>query len=206
MSIEYEYEPVRGLPEHLPEGERILWQGSPDWRRLARDAFKTRWIAGYFAALALLALVDGSRAGLILTLAVAAIGLVLLHGLAFISARSTVYTITNRRIVLRFGAALTKCVNVPMVAIGGAAVKRNRDGSGDISLALCQPHRLGYAQFWPHARPWKINEPQPMLRSIDRVEAVAGQLETALLAALPNGRRVVAAAAVAQPRATWATT
>jgi len=27
-------EPVRGLPEKLPAGERILWQGMPDWHPL----------------------------------------------------------------------------------------------------------------------------------------------------------------------------
>lgn len=190
MSLEYDNEPVRGLPERLPAGEQIVWQGSPEWSRLARDAFKTRWIAAYFAALIVWALVDGSTAGLAMTAVVAVVGLGLLHGLAYLSARTTVYTITSRRVVLRFGIALPKCINLPMAAIGSADIKRNPDGSGDIPLSLCQPHRLGYVQFWPHVRPWEIGSPQPMLRSISDVEPVAKLLGDTLIAALPNGRRV----------------
>ena len=37
---DFKFEPVRGLPEALPEGEHILWQGSPVPGRLARDAVK----------------------------------------------------------------------------------------------------------------------------------------------------------------------
>ena len=36
---EHEFEPVHGLPEKLPAGEKILWQGSPDWKTLANEAF-----------------------------------------------------------------------------------------------------------------------------------------------------------------------
>jgi hypothetical protein len=48
---EFEHEPVRGLPEKLPAGERILWQGTPSWRALAIRAFHARKVALYFAAL-----------------------------------------------------------------------------------------------------------------------------------------------------------
>ena len=36
---EHDDEPQNGLPEALPAGERLLWQGSPDWRVLARHGF-----------------------------------------------------------------------------------------------------------------------------------------------------------------------
>ena len=60
---EYENEPVRGLPGVPPPGERILWQGSPDWRTLARTAFHTRLIAGYFAVLVAIAIVSAVMPG-----------------------------------------------------------------------------------------------------------------------------------------------
>mgnify|MGYP005988351047 CR=1 FL=1 len=44
---DFAVEPVRGLPEALPEGEHILWQGSPSVMRLAREGFKINWIIGY---------------------------------------------------------------------------------------------------------------------------------------------------------------
>lgn len=200
MSAEYDLEPIRGLPGNLPEGEHILWQGAPSWRRLARDAFKTRWIAAYFAALLLWAAIDGNASGFAMTLAVGAAGLTLLHMLAWLAARATVYTITNRRVVFRFGIALPKCVNLPMTAISGAGLKCNADGTGDIPLALSGANRLGYVQFWPHARPWKVAAPEPMLRALPDVARVAALLSEALVAAVPNGRRVsIVESAVSEP-------
>ena len=51
MSTEYENEPIPGLPGIPPKGEHILWQGSPDWQVLARTAFHTRLVTGYFVLL-----------------------------------------------------------------------------------------------------------------------------------------------------------
>jgi hypothetical protein len=48
---DFAFEPTPGLPEKLPEGENLLWQGSPDWRALARSAFHVRKVALYFALL-----------------------------------------------------------------------------------------------------------------------------------------------------------
>ena len=37
VAAEHEFEPQHGLPEPLPCGERIVWQGGPlCWRRAAR--------------------------------------------------------------------------------------------------------------------------------------------------------------------------
>ena len=200
MSAEYDLEPIRGLPGDLPEGEHILWQGAPSWKRLARDAFKTRWVAGYFAVLLLWAAVDGNASGFAMTLLVGAAGAALLHVLAWLAARATVYTITNRRVVFRFGIALPKCVNLPMSAIAGAGLKQNADGTGDIPLSLSGAHRLGYIQFWPHVRPWKVAAPEPMMRALPDVANVAALLSDALLAAVPNGRRAaISESAVSEP-------
>ena len=51
QAAEHEFEAELGLPEPLPRGERLLWQGSPDWRVLARDAMHTRMLSVYFAVL-----------------------------------------------------------------------------------------------------------------------------------------------------------
>ena len=49
----FDFEPVRGLPALLPAGEKLLWQGSPDWRSLAVRAYHVRKIAIYFLLLVL---------------------------------------------------------------------------------------------------------------------------------------------------------
>ena len=183
--MEYDFEPIRGLPGDLPEGERIIWQGSPDWRVFARSALFTRWIAAYFVALGVFALASGSVGGAIGTAIAAIAALGLLAGFAVLVAKTTVYTITNARIVLRIGIALNKCINLPLSAIGEANLRDHGGGFGDIAVTLTQAHRLGYAVLWPHARPFRFREPQPMLRALPDAGHVARQLADACSAISP---------------------
>lgn len=185
---EYDHEPVRGLPGDLPEGETILWQGSPDWRTFARSALHTRWIAGYFAAMALFAIASGSMAGLVAMTVGGALCLALLALFAVMVARTTVYTITNRRVVLRVGVALNKCFNLPLKHIGAANLRPQAAGHGDISLVLAGKHRLGYAVLWPHVRPLRFSQPEPMLRALPDAAATAELLARACAAVTPNQR------------------
>ena len=194
---EYEVEPIPGLPGIPPPGESILWQGSPDARALARSAFHVRIVAGYFAVLAAWALISAIVAGVhsvtdlkgvALTIVVGFIGVGLLHLLAWGSARSTIYTLTNRRIVLRIGMALPKCINLPLGMIGAVDLAVRHDGSGDLPLTITGPQRLGYLALWPHARPWKISTPQPMLRAVPDAATIASMIARTCLAANPDGR------------------
>ncbi|AHE55345.1 photosynthetic complex putative assembly protein PuhB [Sphingomonas sanxanigenens] len=185
---EYENEPIRGLPGPLPEGEQILWQGAPDWRSLARTAYRTRLVAAYFLLLALWAIAGatifgGGYLGVGMTIGLGSIGVILLHVLAWSSARTTVYTLTNRRIVLRIGIAVPKCVNLPLGMIGSVDLATRADGTGDVSLVIMGPAKLGILALWPHARPWKIAKPQPMLRAVPDAKAVAQQIARACRAA-----------------------
>ena len=169
---EYDHEPIPGLPGRLPEGEELLWQGSPDWVGLAQRAFHIRGMALYFAALMVWAVYNGTLVGIALTVAGTVLGLALIAGIAWFSARSTIYSITNRRVVLRYGVALQKCINLPFAQIGAAGIAKDTAGRGDIPLQLTGAHRLGYLQFWPHVRPWKLAKPEPMLRSLKDADAV----------------------------------
>lgn len=205
---EYEIEPIRGLPGMPPAGERILWQGSPDWRVLARIAFHTRLVGGYFIVLALWAAVSalaGPRVdmaaltGVAMTLLVGTLVVALLHLLAWGSARTTVYTLTNRRIVMRIGMAVPKCINLPLGKVAAADLAVRADGTGDMPLTIDGPARLGYLALWPHARPLRIMHPQPMLRAVPQAQQVAGLIARTLLAANPDGQAgaVVGAPSVA---------
>jgi hypothetical protein len=51
---EHELEPQYGLPERLPAGEHILWQGSPDFRTVALRIFHLRKVALYWCCVPLL--------------------------------------------------------------------------------------------------------------------------------------------------------
>lgn len=197
----FEHEPIPGLPERLPAGEHILWQGKPDWKRLALAAFHVRAVSLYFGLIGLWALLSGGGLGGVMATALAAGGAVtLLLLLSWLTARATIYTITNRRVVLRIGVALPTCINVPFTIIDTAGLKRHPDGSGDIPLALSGKPALGYALLWPHARPWRLGNPEPMLRAVPDVDRVAGILGRALADAVPAGRRLpLGDAGAAQP-------
>ena len=209
---DFDFEPVRGLPQMLPQGERMLWQGAPRWQDLAVHAFHVRKVIWYFAGLTLLAgalrYVEGE------SLAYAArpfqwlmpMGLVaaaLLAGLAYMSARTTVYTITTKRVVMRIGMALPVTLNLPFAQIDGAALRVFANGSGDIPLKVTKTERVAYLLLWPHARPFAFAHPQPTLRSVPRADDVASLLAEALAgtapAAMPIAPAPTRAAETRQP-------
>ncbi len=185
---EHEIEPIAGLPGQLPPGERILWQGSPEWRVLARSAFHTRGIAGYFGLLVAVSLAFGSITGVVMTAALGCVALGLLHLLARASARTTLYTLTNRRIVFRIGVAVPKCINLPLSQIASVDLACRADGTGDLPLTLLGSPRMGYLAFWPHVRPWTVGTPRPMLRAIPDAANVAALVARTCLAANPGGQ------------------
>ncbi len=168
MTTEYENEPIKGLPGFLPKDESIVWQGSPDWKALARSVFHVRLVAGWFVFVASLAFVAGGTGplGAAVTLGVALLGLAVLALLAFAQARSTVYTLTQKRLVMRFGMALPKCVNLPLAQIESADLQPAGPGHADIALKTAGRFPLAWLQMWPHVRPWAVARPQPMLRAV----------------------------------------
>jgi Bacterial PH domain len=210
---EHEFEAELGLPEPLPAGERLLWQGSPDWRVMAREAMHLRALSIYFAVLLAWRFatvlsngggaIDAALAVLwLLPLALAA--LAMLAALAWLVSRTAVYTLTDRRVVMRIGVVLSITFNLPYSKIDAASLRLNRDGSGDVGLLLDEADRIAYVHLWPHARPWHLKRTQPMLRALADARAVAGILSTALADSAGVARTSVPA--IAAPERERATT
>jgi len=185
-------EPIPGLPSKLPEGEHILWQGSPGLVSLAIHAFRVRAVAIYFCVIAFwrwasLASSGVSGAEIASTLSAIAIffvaAMTLLFALAYFMKRETIYTITTHRVVMRFGVALRKTVNIPFRLIGSAALKPQGKGHGDVALSLTGPDRLAYLQMWPHVRPFRYTKAEPTLRAIPEAARVANLLAGAVKSA-----------------------
>ncbi|MEO1328396.1 MAG: photosynthetic complex putative assembly protein PuhB [Pseudomonadota bacterium] len=186
---DFDFERVPGLPEELPEGERVLWRGAPDWRVMARRVFLTRVVVWYFVALATLRALSGVADGAgaaeiagaffgVVPMALLSIGL--LAGGAYVIARTTIYTITTRRVVLRYGIAAQITVNVPYSRVATAAAASYPDGSGELSLSLAGSDRFAYLLLWPHVRVWRFRNPEPSLRCVKTVAEPAGILAKAL--------------------------
>ena len=191
MSVEYDNEPIKGLPGFLPKGEAIVWQGSPNWQSLARGVFHVRLVIIWFGFVALSAFIAGGTGlkGAAVSLLVALLGLGILAALAFAQARTTVYTLTNRRIVMRFGIALPKCINLPLKLVESADLNPVGHGHVDVALKLQGRFPLGWLQMWPHIRPWQVGDLQPMLRSVP--ESFVPVLSATLAKADPGAQRPV---------------
>jgi len=202
---EHEFEPQFGLPEPLPADERILWQGAPDWRRLAIEAFHVRKLAVYFAAiLALRAVFVASSGGsgaevikaLLMLLPLALFAMAIATGMAWLSSRTSVYTVTDKRVVMRIGIVLSLTFNLPLKRLATADLRLRADGTGDIPLTLAGTDTIAYLHLWPHARPWRVARPEPMLRCVPEAAQVSAVLARAWAGAtgLPASAPVPAAA------------
>ncbi|MEY2655184.1 MAG: hypothetical protein RLZZ524_2212 [Pseudomonadota bacterium] len=195
---EHEFEALPGLPEPLPAGETVLWQGRPKALAMARQALWLDGIAVYFGALMLWRLVDGQIDGeaagttaLALARMLMPMGLAtaLLLGLGWLMARTTLYTLTSRRVVMRIGVVLGITYNLPLSHIATARLKPHRDGSGDLALVLTGGDRIAYLHLWPHVRPWHLKATEPMLRALPDAALAAERLTQAWLALRADAAR-----------------
>lgn len=179
---------IKPLPEPLPEGEHVLWQGSPAWLPYSRRVFQLFKIALYFMAVIAWVAVSAYRgAGEWAAVAqsmswalppvLGVVGVLALIG--WLYARTTVFTITSKRVIIQSGLALPAAINLPFSKISKADMKTFSDGTGDIELTMTGP-RLLYSMIWPNVRQLRLNRPTPVLRALDQPETVASVLGKAL--------------------------
>jgi hypothetical protein len=193
---EHEWEAAPGLPEPLPKGEKILWQGTPDWWALAIHAFHVRKVAIYFGLMlawqAISLRADGADAVDIVldvtkSLLLVVVALCLLGISAWWSARTAMYTLTDKRLVMRVGIVLSLTFNFPLRCIRSANVKTLAGDHADIALELPAGDRIGWFHLWPHQRAWHVRDPQPTLRCVPDGQAVAELLQRSWVKAQEPG-------------------
>lgn len=179
------------LPADIPPGERVLWFGRPEATSLWRRGYRADWVAAWFGVMTVWNFVSGaSDSGAfvgfvwaIRTLGVGAAALAIFAFLAWLSARTTLYVLTERRVVIKTGIALPIFYNVPFKQIGSASLRMFADGTGDVPVALIDGQRIPYLALWPSARPMRFTSPEPALRCIANAREVAETLGRALSAA-----------------------
>lgn len=191
-----DYEPsINERLQNLPEGEKLVWKGGPAFWPLARRAFHIRGLTLYFIALmawrVASALSDGQSVTDALTYAsmllpLAALAVVLVLVLAWLSARNTAYAITTKRVLIKSGIALTGTLNLPLRYIESAGMKVHADGTGDFPLAIAKGERVAWLLAWPNVRPWRLTHPEPMMRALPDPDRVAAALAQALGGQVPR--------------------
>lgn len=165
---------IRGVNEPLPAGERVLWEGAPDAAALAKHLFFVRPISLYLSAMVLwwvaVNYAQAGTTGFWVTLATQIVlsGGVVVAALMFARAiaRGTTYAITDRRIVLNFGVIFPLTINLPLRYVQGASARQFADKTGQIAVQLTTKEKLAWIVLFPHVRPWKINNPEPLLRGL----------------------------------------
>ncbi|MEL6790849.1 MAG: photosynthetic complex putative assembly protein PuhB [Pseudomonadota bacterium] len=184
-------EPIRGLPQLLPPGERVLWQGAPRPLALAIHALHIRPIGLYFAGLMMWTVISAMTKGMGLgvalgdALAVGIAGLIaigILFVIARMMARASVYTITTNRVVIRSGVALRKYINLPFAQISAVALKARTEKAGDLALEPTRQTKVPLLHLWPHARPFRLLRPVPLLRGLSDAKTPADILVAAIKA------------------------
>jgi hypothetical protein len=182
---EFEIQRALDLPAPLPADERLVWMGAPTCGAIARNVFHLPALAAYFVAvlLAHAAWVAAGDAGIpqallsamrLLPLGLLALGLFLF--LAWMIARTSAYALTDRRVIMRIGVALSITLNIPLRCIASADLRLYADGTGDLPLTLTGNDRMAYLNLWPHARPWQLKNTVPMLLGIPEAERVGALL------------------------------
>ena len=104
------------------------------------------------------------------------VAIFLLLAISYLISSTTVYSITDKRVVMRVGIVLNLSLNIPFGKIETAAYKVYPDKSGDISLSLVPDNKIAYLHLWPHCRPLFFSSPRPRLSCLKDVEVVAFRL------------------------------
>ena len=86
---------------------------------------------------------------------------------------------------MRFGIVVPVTINIPFAIVRSAGLKTYDDGTGDIPIQIGGNGRIAYPHLWPHARPWVVRNPEPMLRGVSQAGSAAGILAVALGRASP---------------------
>lgn len=178
--------PVALRSAEVLDSAAVAWTGRPDAWAAAKRIWRLPWIAAWFAVFA----ADGARLAFAAApvaaprawsgeghlLVVGAVTLAGLGVLAVLTARTTCYEIGGRALTLRYGLALPATLVIPFAAIEAVAIRPHRDGADDVALRLKPEARILYLKLWPHARPWRLFRPEPMLRGVRDAGVAAGLL------------------------------
>ncbi|MEM8796580.1 MAG: photosynthetic complex putative assembly protein PuhB [Pseudomonadota bacterium] len=208
---EHGFEEVPGIPGRLPKGERVLWQGKPDWVNFAIHVFHIRFIALYFAVIAAWRVWDGITAArpaaetigsALYMIVLGTIAIALLSLYAWAISKTTVYSLTNRRVLMRMGVALPLTLNLPFSKVASASLKvrKGEKENGNLAFAALPDERLSYLILWPHVRPFRIGRAEPALRCINNAHEVGAIVSEALKTAQDNQADIAGMTAEAQTR------
>jgi len=179
-----------GEVSRLPAGERVLWQGAPDQRAIARWFLRERWVLGFVALSAGLGVaaalrhVEGLGPRLIgvgtLSVILAIVAIVAIRVFAWQIAKSSSYVITDRRVYFNIGMVLRADANVPYSSVDRIDLLRRSDGSADLMVTLAGDTEIPWLLLFPHMSWRGATRGRPTFRGLRAPEPAADAISNAL--------------------------
>ena len=188
MEYKSKFEPPNDVLSTIPPEERVLWKGRPSFWGLSWHIFAIKWIVFYviillIALIARLGVTDFGTAFKYDFFPFFVSGFLSAFFLLMLSAIQVyhcVYIVTEKRIIIKNGAALAFMISVPFKKIVGVNLQKRLAGIGTIAFELSSDKRVPYISCWPSVRPWFIKAPQPAFACIADVEAVGNIIKNSI--------------------------
>tara|TARA_B000000609_G_scaffold157632_1_gene152676 strand:+ start:919 stop:1557 length:639 start_codon:yes stop_codon:yes gene_type:complete len=181
MEYKSKFEAPKNILDAIPNGESILWKGRPSLWGFSWNLFGLKWITLYLSMLSIVSVArffasDFYTAFYVDFLPFFLSGIfasIILIGLAATQTYSTVYIITENRVIIKTGAALSFLISMPFKKIKEVNLQKRGASIGTISFELLSEKRVPYISCWPSVRPWKFKRTQPAFSCIGSVDEVA---------------------------------
>ena len=181
MEYKSKFEAPKNILDVIPNGESILWKGRPSLWGFSWNLFGLKWITLYLSMLSIVSVArffasDFYTAFYVDFLPFFLSGIfasIILIGLAATQTYSTVYIITENRVIIKTGAALSFLISMPFKKIKEVNLQKRGASIGTISFELLSEKRVPYISCWPSVRPWKFKRTQPAFSCIGSVDEVA---------------------------------
>ena len=181
MEYKTKFEAPKNILDAIPNGESILWKGRPSLWGFSWNLFGLKWITLYLSILSIVSVArffasDFYTAFYVDFLPFFLSGIfasIILIGLAATQTYSTVYIITENRVIIKTGAALSFLISMPFKKIKEVNLQKRGASIGTISFELLSEKRVPYISCWPSVRPWKFKRTQPAFSCIGSVDKVA---------------------------------
>ena len=181
MEYKTKFEAPKNILDAIPNGESILWKGRPSLWGFSWNLFGLKWITLYLSILSIVSVArffasDFYTAFYVDFLPFFLSGIfasIILICLAATQTYSTVYIITENRVIIKTGAALSFLISMPFKKIKEVNLQKRGASIGTISFELLSEKRVPYISCWPSVRPWKFKGTQPAFSCIGSVDEVA---------------------------------
>jgi len=181
MEYKTKFEAPKNILDAIPNGESILWKGRPSLWGFSWNLFGLKWITLYLSMLSIVSVArffasDFYTAFYVDFLPFFLSGIfasIILIGLAATQTYSTVYIITENRVIIKTGAERSFRISMAFKKIKEVNLQKRGASIGTISFELLSEKRVPYISCWPSVRPWKFKRTQPAFSCIGSVDEVA---------------------------------